>query len=206
MASESEDVTMKEAPEEKQSGESGGDAATEEEQKPPKKDKDLLTIEGCVIRTKSVFHCPVSFSSTRTSADIREQIRVIERGIAQKESRFIHRAARSLLKLRKQLNDNVLWHVVTQYYPSGGRGIWGVVRVTSPGVFTAGSLRGFLIQFIEEVALDSTCHPCLHRLPSCSQWRQIPSSKYISHVPGVGDRPLLHYCLRWRCLFNFWFC
>lgn len=46
---EVKDVAMKEAPEEEQGGDSGGEAASKEEQKTPKKDKDLLTIEGSVI-------------------------------------------------------------------------------------------------------------------------------------------------------------
>ena len=46
---EVKDVTMKEAPAEDQDGTSGGDESSEQQQKPTKKDKDLLTVEGCVV-------------------------------------------------------------------------------------------------------------------------------------------------------------
>ena len=46
---EVKDVAMKEAPAEEQDGTSGGDESSEQQQKPTKKDKDLLTVEGCVV-------------------------------------------------------------------------------------------------------------------------------------------------------------
>jgi 26S proteasome regulatory subunit N3 len=58
------------------------------------KDKDMLTVE-----------------------DIREQLKLIERGVLQKESRYIIRAVRSIQKLRKHVNDNVLWKSISNLPP-----------------------------------------------------------------------------------------
>lgn len=41
--------------------------------------------------------------------DVREQMRLIERGVVQRELRYIVRAVRSIQKLRKRTNNNVLW-------------------------------------------------------------------------------------------------
>lgn len=85
-------------------------------------------------------------------ADIREQVRLLERGLAQKESRYIHRAVRALQKLRKQLNNHVLWNVVAMHYPVGGCGYGcGFMYI----FIYAGSLRESLIQFIDEVVREA---------------------------------------------------
>ncbi len=52
-----------------------------------------------------------------TTLDIREQLKSIERGVTQKEPRFINRAVRSLQSLRKKANDNVLRKLLMTYYP-----------------------------------------------------------------------------------------
>jgi len=51
------------------------------------------------------------------SADVREQLRLVERGVSQKEPRFINRAVRSIQSQRKKINERVLWRVVVMYYP-----------------------------------------------------------------------------------------
>ena len=50
--------------------------------------------------------------------DIREQMRLIERGVHQKELRFINRALRCIQLLRKKTNDAILRRVTVAYYPA----------------------------------------------------------------------------------------
>ena len=52
------------------------------------------------------------------TADIREQMRLIERGVHQKEVRYINRAVRCIQNLRKKMNDAILRRVTMAYYPS----------------------------------------------------------------------------------------
>lgn len=51
-------------------------------------------------------------------------MRLIERGVNQKELRFINRALRSLKPLRKKTNDAILRRVTVAYYPAG-KGVRG---------------------------------------------------------------------------------
>ena len=51
--------------------------------------------------------------------DIREQLKLIEKGVSQKESRFINRALRKLLSVRKRLNDTVLRRLLMLTFPPG---------------------------------------------------------------------------------------
>lgn len=51
--------------------------------------------------------------------DIREQLKFIEKGVSQKESRFINRALRKLLSIRKRLNDTVLRRLLMVTFPPG---------------------------------------------------------------------------------------
>lgn len=44
-------------------------------------------------------------------------MKLIEKGVNQKEPRFIHRAVRCLQPLRKLMNDSILRRLVTVYYP-----------------------------------------------------------------------------------------
>ena len=44
-------------------------------------------------------------------------MRLVERGVNQKEPRFINRAVRSLQSLRKRINDGILRKLITAYYP-----------------------------------------------------------------------------------------
>lgn len=53
-----------------------------------------------------------------TVEDIREQIRHIERGVATKELRFFVRVVRSLVHIRKKLNENVYRKLVSTYLPA----------------------------------------------------------------------------------------
>lgn len=50
--------------------------------------------------------------------DIREQMKLIERGVNQKELRYINRALRCIQTLRKKTNDAILRRVTVAYYPS----------------------------------------------------------------------------------------
>ena len=54
-----------------------------------------------------------------TFVDIREQLKLIEKGVSQKESRFINRALRKLLSIRKRLNDTVLRRLLMVTFISG---------------------------------------------------------------------------------------
>ncbi|CAI8036144.1 26S proteasome non-ATPase regulatory subunit 3 [Geodia barretti] len=71
----------------------GGDEAKPKQQ--AQKDKDLLTFE-----------------------DVREQMKLIERGVNQKEVRYINRALRGIQSLRKKTNDAILRRVTVAYYPA----------------------------------------------------------------------------------------
>ena len=53
------------------------------------------------------------------SADVREQLRLVEWGVSQREPRFISRAVRNFQSLRKKINERVLWRIVVVYYPPG---------------------------------------------------------------------------------------
>ena len=46
-------------------------------------------------------------------------MKLVEKGVAQKEPRFINRAIRNLHSLRRKTNDTVLRAVVMAYYPPG---------------------------------------------------------------------------------------
>lgn len=48
--------------------------------------------------------------------DIRENIKLIERGIQTKETRYLIRVMRSLFSTRKRLNDPVLKRLINYYY------------------------------------------------------------------------------------------
>lgn len=56
---------------------------------------------------------------TTHCVDIREQLKLIEKGVLQRESRFINRALRKLLSIRKRLNDTVLRRLLMVTFPSG---------------------------------------------------------------------------------------
>ena len=63
-------------------------------------------------------------------SEIREQMKLVEKGVAQKEPRFINRAIRNLHSLRRKTNDTVLRAVVMAYYPPGGWGGMGCHMIT----------------------------------------------------------------------------
>jgi len=60
-----------------------------------KKDADLLTLE-----------------------DIRQHIKHVEKAVSTKEPRFMSRALRAIITLRKKLNSNVLRKAITGYFPA----------------------------------------------------------------------------------------
>ena len=63
--------------------------------------------------------CHVKLSPSSLCADIRDQLRLVERGVAQKDPRYISRAVRSLQSLRKRTNDSVLRRLAVAYFPAG---------------------------------------------------------------------------------------
>ena len=46
-------------------------------------------------------------------------MKLIERGVQQKEPRYINRAVRCIQTLRKKTNDAILRRVTVAYYPAG---------------------------------------------------------------------------------------
>jgi len=52
------------------------------------------------------------------SADIREHVKHIEKSVMTKEPRFMSRALRALVTLRRRLNNNVLRKTIMGYFPS----------------------------------------------------------------------------------------
>ena len=52
-------------------------------------------------------------------------MKLIEKGVNQKEPRYIHRAVRCLQPLRKKMNDVILRKVIAIYFPpSESLGVW----------------------------------------------------------------------------------
>lgn len=80
-----------------------------EEKKSETSTKDVPVKE--VKETKEV-----KDADTLTFEDIRENIRLIERGIQSKETRYIIRVMRTLFSTRKRLNDPVLKRLINYYY------------------------------------------------------------------------------------------
>ncbi len=53
-------------------------------------------------------------------SDVREQVRYIEKSVSTKEPRFMSRALRALVSVRRKLNSNVLRKLVAVYlHPIG---------------------------------------------------------------------------------------
>ena len=69
---------------------------------------NTLLRKGCIIH---------NLLALLLFSDVREQMKLVDRGVSQKEPRFINRAARSLQSLRKKTNDNVLRRLIMAYYP-----------------------------------------------------------------------------------------
>ena len=70
------------------------------------------------------------------STDIRDHIRHIEKSVVTKEPRFMSRALRALVSLRRKLNDNVLCQALHGYFPP-----------SSPAT------RDSLLSYLEKVSL-----------------------------------------------------
>ena len=51
------------------------------------------------------------------TADLKEQMKFIEKGVSQKEQHYTHRAIRCLQPLRKKMNDATLRKAISIYYP-----------------------------------------------------------------------------------------
>jgi len=69
------------------------DVENDKESEEPKKDEDLLSLE-----------------------DLRENVRHVEKAVLTKEPRFMSRALRSLVSLRRKLNQNVLRRAIQGYF------------------------------------------------------------------------------------------
>lgn len=68
-------------------------------------------------------------------ADIREQVKQIEKAVSGKEPRFVLRALRALPSTSRRLNSNVLHKAISGFFTSNP------------------STREFLLAFLEEVGL-----------------------------------------------------
>jgi len=67
-------------------------------------------------------------------ADIRQHIKHIEKAVSTKEPRFMSRALRALITLRKRLNSNVLRKGIQAYFP-----------------LSSSAPKSSLIEYLEEV-------------------------------------------------------
>ena len=87
--------------------------------------------------------------------DIREHLKSVERGVTQKEPRFINRAVRGLQSLRKRVNSNVLRRVLLIHYPPSKlasvtvRFLSGSISVFNSFV-PASPQRDPLLEFLDE--------------------------------------------------------
>ena len=77
-------------------------------------------------------------------------MKLIERGVAQKESRYILRAVRSIQKLRKTSNSNVLWKLVSVLFPAGKKKSSFLYKI-SYNLFLIGTIKNTLLSFLDEV-------------------------------------------------------
>ena len=73
-------------------------ASKESSEKPKEKEKDADVI---------------------TYEDIREHLKLVEKGVSHKESRYINRALRGIAAVRKRLNDAVLRRLLITTFPPG---------------------------------------------------------------------------------------
>ncbi len=83
------------------------------------KDADTLTFEGLINFTflnNSLIISSISILFLLCKLDIRENIKLIERGIQTKETRYLIRVMRNLFSTRKRLNDPVLKRLINYYY------------------------------------------------------------------------------------------
>lgn len=71
----------------------------------------ILLLVGICLQVQIIF----LFSFIRFYVDIKQQIRLIEKGVLLKDSRFIQRVVRSLTTIRKRLNNSVLRRLVNIY-------------------------------------------------------------------------------------------
>lgn len=77
-------------------------------------------------------------------------MKLIEKGVNQKEPRYIHRAVRCLQSLRKKANDAILRRVVSIYFPPSK--MIGFVHAAITCESSIGSSnRESLLKYLEEV-------------------------------------------------------
>lgn len=81
-----------------------------EEKKPETSQKDSKESKDNVKETKD--------ADTLTFDDIKENVKSIEKGIQQKENRYLIRVMRTIFSIRKRLNDSILKKVLNNYYTS----------------------------------------------------------------------------------------
>lgn len=55
-------------------------------------------------------------ADTLTFDDVKENVKSIEKGIQQKENRYLIRVMRTIFSIRKRLNDSILKRVLNNYY------------------------------------------------------------------------------------------
>jgi len=135
-------------------------AAAEE----PKKDPDILTLE-----------------------DIRQHVKHIEKAVSTKEPRFMSRALRVLVTLRKRLNSNVLRKAVITFAPTIG-------SAPAPGGASPASN-----------STGTPAPPARNQSWTIlrSQWRVIPPQVRAPHVSAQLDPPPRLCSLRWTSTYIF---
>lgn len=88
------------------------------------------------------------------NSDIREQMKLIEKGVNQKEPRYVHRAVRCLQSLRKKANDAILRKVVSVYFPPSKMVMVHAMCTVCSTFFVGSSSRECLLNYLEEVNME----------------------------------------------------
>ena len=70
--------------------------------------RENFSLKHCITHTKPLFLCSIT--------DLRDHIRHVEKAVSTKEPRFMSRALRALVSLRRKLNQNVLRKAIMGYF------------------------------------------------------------------------------------------
>ena len=115
-------------------------------------------------------------------------MKLIERGVVQKESRYIIRALRSIQKLRKQLNDNVLWNLLSSL-PTGMMSTFLVNDVCC--IFLANKQ---VLSYVNEVNCSSVLS-ILVSIIMYSQWKRQLFHNIALALARTFYQKLSHSCI-----------
>lgn len=103
-----------------------------------------------------------------TMEDIRQHLKHIEKAVSTKEPRFMSRALRVLVNLRKRLNSNVLRKLLLVYYPTGSGGA---------------ATKNPLLDFLEEpMEVDKSTGGVRPRTGKAAALTQIPEIDIYLHL------------------------